>query len=91
MKAIHKILSITGYKTYNSHLNNTNEFAITLENGVKGLGAPPQGETISIYEDRAFPIDPQYIIDSLTTDGMLGIEIDQTSLDAYLKKNVARI
>jgi enolase len=90
MKAINQILSVTGYKTYNSHLESTNEFAITLDNGVTGLGASPQGETISIYEDQAFHIDPQNIIISLESDGILKKEIDQQSLDTYLRGNVVR-
>lgn len=85
-----RINRLCGYPVFNSHLEQTNEFLITLEDGSKGQGASPQGETISIYEDRSFSIDARKIVESLQIDGMLGTGHDQQSFDAYLKKNTYR-
>ena len=51
--AAQKVTSIDWRRILNSHLEFTNEFEIKLENGNIGTGASPQGETISVYEDKS--------------------------------------
>ena len=65
------IKSISCRKILNSHVSFTNEFIIALDDGSVGIGASPQGETISIYEDRKVTIDPQTIIATIEKDGLL--------------------
>lgn len=84
------IKSITFRKILNSHVSFTNEFIIVLENGSIGYGASPQGETISIYEDRKVSIDPQTIIDTIREDGIFDQSLDQSSFDIYLQSHIAR-
>jgi enolase len=82
MSTIH---SIACRKILNSHVSFTNEFIISLDDGIIGTGASPQGETISIYEDRKVSIDPQTIISTIKKDGLLGVPIDQSGFDQYLQ------
>lgn len=79
------INSIACRKILNSHVSFTNEFIISLDDGIIGTGASPQGETISIYEDRKVSIDPQTIIGTIKKDGLLGVPIDQSGFDQYLQ------
>ena len=80
--------SISYRKVLNSHVKFTNEFLVRLNDGSVGKAASPQGETISIYEDRKVNIDPQLIIQTIKRDGLLGIELDQESFDAYLEAHI---
>lgn len=82
------IKSIACRKILNSHVSFTNEFTILLDDGSVGTGASPQGETISIYEDRTVSIDPQTIIDTIERDGLLGTPLDQSSFDQYLQLHI---
>lgn len=82
------IQNISCRKILNSHVEFTTEFIIELEDGSIGLGAPPKGETISIYEDRRSNIDPQMIIQAIERDGYLGVVLDQVSFDQYLEQNI---
>jgi hypothetical protein len=68
----------------------TNEFIVELEDGSVGTGASPQGETISIYEDRTVNIDSQTIIGTIERDGLLGTSLDQRSFDDYLQLHIPR-
>jgi len=79
------IKSISYRRILNSHVEFTTEFIIELEDGSVGRGASPQGETISIYEDRNIPINPQTIIRQITKDGYIGRPIDQAVFDDYLE------
>jgi enolase len=83
------IKNITWRKVLNSHVLFTNEFIIELVDGSIGTGASPQGETISIYEDRKVTIDPTSIIQKIKEDGILGQRVDQNEFDDYLHKNIA--
>lgn len=78
------IRSMACRKILNSHVSFTNEFIIKLDDGSVGIGASPQGETISIYEDRKTSTDPQTIIATIAKDGLLGTPLDQSSFDRYL-------
>jgi enolase len=82
------IKSIACRKILNSHVSFTNEFIILLDNGSVSTGASPQGETISIYEDRTVSIEPQTIIDKIVKDGLLETSLDQTSFDQYLQLHI---
>ena len=75
-------------KILNSHVNFTNEFVIKFEDGSVGVGSSPQGETISIYEDRKINVDPQNIINTIRSDGLVDTLIDQESFDGYLLKHI---
>ena len=66
----------------------TNEFIILLDDGSVGTGASPQGETISIYEDRKVSIDPQTIIATIKKAGLLGKPLDQNGFDQYLQLHI---
>ncbi|MFN2212966.1 MAG: hypothetical protein ACK2UE_07830, partial [Anaerolineales bacterium] len=85
-----RIRSIEYRRILNSHVNFTNEFIIRLDNGEIGIGGSPQGETISIYEDKNIPIDPKIIINTIEQDGYLGKSLDQASFDNYLQGNIPR-
>jgi enolase len=83
------IKSIAYRKILNSHVAFTNEFIILLDDGSVGTGASPQGETISIYEDRTVSIDPQTIISAIQRDGLVGTSLDQNGFDHYLQMHIA--
>ncbi len=75
-------------KILNSHVEFTNEFTIELDNGSIGIGSSSKGETISIYEDKIDPIDPDRIIETIIRDQQLYIPIDQVTFDNYLQRKV---
>jgi enolase len=82
------IKSISARKILNSHVSFTNEFIVTLEDGSVGIGASPQGETISIYEDRKVSVDHKTITEMIKKDGLLGASIDQNYFDQYLYSHI---
>lgn len=82
------IQSISFRKVLNSHIQFTNEFIVRLTDGSIGEAASPQGETISIYEDKRVNIDPRTIIQNIQRDGMIGKELDQAGLDGYLQEHI---
>ena len=79
------IKSVHYRRILNSHGRFTNEFIIFLNNGSIGRGASPQGETISIYEDKHIDISPKKIIEVLQKDGVFGKPMNQEDLDSYLE------
>lgn len=83
------IKSISFRKVLNSHVKFTNEFIIELENGAIGYGASPQGETISVYEDKKVTIEPGTIIEKIRQDGNLGKPLDQVGFDEYLQRYIS--
>jgi enolase len=80
-----KIRSINWRRILNSHVEITNEFKIELENGNVGVGSSPQGETISIYEDKFTPSDPQRIIEEIKHDLHLDHALTQSDFDKFLQ------
>lgn len=82
------IKSFIGRKVLNSHVQFTNEFIIVLEDGAIGEAASPQGETISVYEDRGISIDPSVIIKTIINDGLIGKSLNQTTFDQYLQDKI---
>jgi enolase len=72
----------------NSHAEFTTEFIIELEDGSIGIGAPPKGETISIYEDKKILVNPPIIVQTLTIDGVIGKRFNQETLDEYLQGKI---
>ena len=82
------IKSIRCRKVLNSHVKFTNEFVIELGDGSVGVGASPQGETISIYEDKKVTIEPSMILEILTKDGLINSTQDQVSFDDYLQGKI---
>lgn len=80
-----QIKSVHFRRILNSHGEFTNEFIIFLDNGSSGRGAPPKGETISIYEDKHIDISPGNIIEELKKDGMFDRALDQDGFDSYLE------
>ncbi len=83
-----KVKSIKCRKVLNSHVNFTNEFIVELEDGSIGIGASPQGETISIYEDKKVSIDPDTIIQKIQSDHYLDKPLQQFEFDEYLDNNI---
>lgn len=82
--------SISHRKVLNSHVGFTTEFLVTLADGSVGRAAAPQGETISIYEDRQAGLDPEVLIGTVRGDGLLGAETDQAAFDGYLQARIPR-
>jgi enolase len=72
----------------NSHVEFTTEFIIELEDGSVGYGAPPKGETISIYEDKKISVEPASIIRTIENDGFIGKQVDQEYFDHYLQGKI---
>lgn len=87
-KLMRSIKTISYRKILNSHVEFTNEFVIELTNGYCGIGAAPQGETISIYEEKACTIDPQRIIEAIKRELYLNIALNQEKFDDYLEQKV---
>jgi hypothetical protein len=63
----------------------TNEFVIELENENIGLGASPQGETISVYEDKSTRSDTPTIIEEIQQDRLQNNALSQSDLDGFLR------
>ena len=87
---MHVIKSIAFRRILNSHVDFTTEFNVALEEGNVGRAASPRGETISIYEDRNTPVDPQSIINQIEREGCVGKPFDQEGFDAYLETRIDR-
>ncbi|MBN2046664.1 MAG: hypothetical protein JW750_02375 [Anaerolineaceae bacterium] len=83
------IQTIQWRKILNSHVDFTTEFIVELDDGTPGVGASPQGETISIYEDRKLSICPADIIQQIKSAGLLNREITQEEFDTYLETHIA--
>ena len=78
------------YRTIlNSHVRFTTEFIIQFEDGSLGAGAAPQGETISIYEDKKIAITPETIIQTIQSSGILEKPLSQAEFDQYLLQNIS--
>lgn len=69
----------------------TNEFVIELESGSMGVGASPQGETISVYEDASTRSDVDVIIREILDAPLLDSPVSQTDFDEYLHGNMKRL
>jgi len=85
-----KITSIQIRNILNSHAEFTTEFIIEFDDGSKGIGSSPRGETISIYEDRKSSIDPGTIITAIKKAPFYEREIGQEGFDRYLEDNMER-
>ncbi len=81
------IRSIACRKVLNSHVAFTNEFVIELNDGMAGIGASPQGETISMYEDKSLSAEPEAILKAIRTAGYIGMSLNQERFDEYLIAN----
>ncbi len=84
------IQSISYRKVLNSHVKFTNEFVIRLADGSSGHAASPQGETISIYEDKKPSSDPQSIIQAISNNGLMGKEVNQEQFDDFLQQHTGQ-
>ena len=82
------ISSISHRTVLNSHVEFTPEFVVTFADGSAGCGASPQGETISIYEDRRSSITPGSIVKTVAGEGFIGKEISQATFDEYLQARI---
>jgi enolase len=85
------IQKITYRTVLNSHVRFTTEFIVHLAGGGIGAGAAPQGETISIYEDKKVAITPEKIIKVLEQSDILGRPISQAEFDDYLQQNISTL
>ncbi len=86
---MHTIQTIKYRNILNSHVRFTTEFIVQFEDGSMGTGAAPQGETISIYEDRKVSITPETIIRAIQSNGIPGRPISQEEFDEYLQQNIS--
>jgi enolase len=86
-----KIESISCRRILNSQGDFTGEYIVELDDGRAGAGAAPQGETISIYEDRQDAIDPMTIIASMKQDRVFDVPHTQETFDEYLAQHISRI
>ena len=84
---MHTIASLTHRRILNSHAAFTTEFTLRLDDGTIGLGASPEGETISIFEDKTAR-DPEVVIATVRRDGLIGRPIDQEGFDEYLAGHI---
>lgn len=82
------IKSINVRKVLNSHVKFTNEFIVTFSDGSFGIGTSPQGETISIYEDKNESQDSTSIIAAIKKTGLIGNPQSQESFDNSLQQNI---
>jgi enolase len=85
-----KIKNIAWRRVLNSHLGFTNEFIIELDNGSVGIGASPQGETLSIFEDRITRSDAGGIVEEMRADRSLDRQVTQAELDSFLEGRMKR-
>jgi enolase len=85
------IKTIACRRILNSHVEFTNEFIVELKDGAIGVGGSPQGETISIYEDKKISVSPETIIRLIEAAGILGQDINQEAFDAWLEREISRI
>jgi len=85
------IKSISYRKVINSHVQFTNEYIIKFDDGSVGTGGSPQGETISIYEDKKVTITPESIIQKIMEAGIIGQSLTQETFDAYLQGHITEI
>jgi enolase len=85
-----RIHSIAGRRILNSHVGFTNEFTVRLENGCLGVGASPQGETISVFEDRSTRADAKGIADEIVRDPCIQASVSQTGFDQFLHQRLTR-
>lgn len=84
------IRDISWRRVLNSHLGLTNEFVVELENGEVGVGSSSQGETISIFEDRATRPDAGRIIEEMRADRLFDRSVTQSDLDRFLEERMRR-
>jgi enolase len=78
-----RIRSIRGYRILNSHAQWTNEFIVQLDDGRRGRGSSPRGETTSVYEDQPTSIDPEEIVRRISTDKRFRSPLSQEEFDGY--------
>lgn len=77
------IEAVSSLRILNSHAAFTTEFVVSTDRGIQGRGASPEGETISIYEDRTGR-DPSAVVETLRASGLFGRPIGQEELDGHL-------
>lgn len=85
-----KVTSVHIQNILNSHAEFTTEFIIEFDDGSKGIGSSPRGETISIYEDRKSSIDTGTIIAAVKKAPFYGRQTNQDGFDRYLEDNMER-
>ncbi|MDW5562449.1 MAG: hypothetical protein SA339_04410 [Methanomassiliicoccus sp.] len=85
-----KIKDVSWRRVLNSHMGFTNEFIIELESGNIGIGASPQGETISIFEDRTTRSDAGGIVEEMRADRSFDRPVTQADVDAFLEQRMKR-
>lgn len=75
-------------RVINSHVEFTNEFVIELDDGSLGVGASPQGETISIYEGDQRVLSPEAVLCVIQSQGCIGLEMEQQEFDNFLQRHI---
>ena len=79
------ITSLRARNVFNSHVALTTEFVLELCGQSTGSAASPQGETISIYEDKHTNTIPEYIIADIVGNHLLHTEQSQETFDQFLR------
>ena len=74
----------------NSRGGLTDEYTLYLAGGDHGRGSAPQGETRSRFETSAASLGSSEVVRQLHADGIVGREVSQEELDAYLVRNAAQ-
>jgi enolase len=87
-QSAYNVKSITWRRILNSYVEFTNEFIIEFENGNIGIGASPQGETISVYEDKSTRSDAQKVVEEIKHDRLLDNALTQADFDSFLQLNI---
>lgn len=85
------IESISSRRVLNSHVQFTTEFVVKLSDGSIGWGAPPQGETVSVFEGRPMDVSTKAIVGMLERDGCLGVELEQEYFDDCLQRHIEKL
>jgi len=85
------IAAISSRRVLNSHVQFTTEFVVKLSDGSVGWGAPPQGETVSVFEGRPVEVSISEIVAMLKREACFGVELEQADFDACLQRHIGRL
>jgi len=85
-----QVLSVSCRRILNSHVRFTNEFTVELRNGSVGIGAPSEGETISVYEDRSTGLHTDDILDEIRHSRLTEEPSTQADFDRFLQNRMEK-
>lgn len=85
-----QVRSVTCRRILNSHVEFTNEFTVELRNGNIGIGAPPEGETISVYEDRSTTVKADDVLAEIRHARLKEEQVTQADFDRFLQTRLEK-